>query len=105
MHKRLKKRWRNALRIAARINRHLKRGDTLLWDGDYIASPARFYIQKSMVDGVEYRELIFECERIANIVYFSTYYGNGQDDTIKQYSSYFRGIKVIPNVNFKKFIV
>lgn len=101
----LKKRWINALKIAAKINRQLKRGNFLFWDGDIITDTGRFYIKKYDYDGISWCELIFseDKESSYSTLYFTTHpeIGNGNMDSIKEYSWQFKGIKVLEKKHIK----
>lgn len=103
----LKKRWLNALKIAARINRLIKQGNILIWNGDFISETGHFYILNGDDDGMKYYELIWKESNnsMFSTLYFSTHprIWDGQDESIEDYSKWFNDIKVIPKECIKEF--
>lgn len=95
-----KKRWLNALKQAARINRIQKKGNMILMDGDEIMEPTgRFYLKDN--------SLVWASSPDAN--FFLGYFindsnlHNGMELSIKKYNkTYFGNIKYCEKKHFKK---
>lgn len=95
-----KKRWLNALKQAARINRIQKKGNMILMDGDEIMeSTGRFYLKEE--------HLVWKSTPNSNVSF--TYFindpnlANGMELSIKKYNkTHFGNIKWCEKKHFKK---
>lgn len=95
-----KRRWLNALKQAARINRIQKKGNTILiWDDEYISSTGRFYLKEN--------SLVWSSSPDTNCLWSffinDPNLDNGLYDTIKKYNKkHFGNIQYCEKKHFKK---
>ena len=93
-----KRRWINALKIAAKINRYLKKG-YLVFDNDGEIFNEKFVLNGNILETVEVTQSgIFHSSYFHN----DTRWDNGIYTTIKDYNKMFENFKIVHPKDMKK---